>query len=160
MDNLTPIYVTNILESGTAFGMREDTGESVFIPSSVSRAARLHKGDSIECKLLPNTHQPEKTPWFAVQAHNDDDVEEVVEETVWDIVKDGGVWNTRSVYCELYEGDVDTSSDEHKNVSNELNRLHRVGELSIAKLYRSADQEKSSAVLFASNFNDLMPEMS
>ena len=153
------IYITHVLDTGTAFGVRTSDGSNVFIPAHVMKDGDLSLGALANCRLVPNSKQPERTPWLAVEATLMGEApDKVVDDTpsVYDIVHEGGVWTTNRVYQELYEGAVDTKCDEYKAVSNELYRLHKVGELSISKLYRTADQEQASIVLFATKYEDLL----
>lgn len=68
----TTVIVTNVVPSTkSAFGVREDTGEQVFIPPSVSRAMKLEISDIVHAKLVPNNEQNGRSgsrtpvPWFA-----------------------------------------------------------------------------------------------
>jgi len=68
----TTVIVTNVVPSTkSAFGVREDTGEQVFIPPSVSRAMKIEIGDIVNAKLVPNNEQNGRAgsrtpvPWFA-----------------------------------------------------------------------------------------------
>ena len=61
------IFCTNVLESGSAFGLRSDNGEQVFIPASVSIGSGLRINDIVNAIIVPNSYQPEKTPWFVVK---------------------------------------------------------------------------------------------
>lgn len=70
------ITISNVIPATkTAFGIREDNGESVFVPASVSRAMGLAKGDTVQAKLAPN-RQPSATArepikWAAIAATSD-----------------------------------------------------------------------------------------
>ena len=61
------IFCVEQLENGTSFGITEDTGESVFVPSTVAKRVNLQIGDSAVAKIVANVKLPEKTPWFAVK---------------------------------------------------------------------------------------------
>jgi hypothetical protein len=60
------IYCIEQLDGGTSFGVCEDTGESVFIPASVSKRVGLDIGDSAVASLIPNATHTDKTPWYAI----------------------------------------------------------------------------------------------
>jgi len=62
----TQIYCTGQLEGGTSFAIREDTGESVYIPAAVASRANVHIGSGHMAILIPNAREPDRTPWFAV----------------------------------------------------------------------------------------------
>lgn len=60
------IHCIEQLDGGTSFGIRQDTGESVFVPASIAKRTGLNVGDSATASLIVNVTHPEKTPWFAV----------------------------------------------------------------------------------------------
>lgn len=59
------VHCIDQLDSGTSFGVRQDTGESVFIPASIAKRIGLNVGDIATATLLVNATRPDKTPWFA-----------------------------------------------------------------------------------------------
>lgn len=59
------IIVTNILPTGSSFAVKEETGEQIFIPAAVSKAADLHIGMSANAMLIPNRHESDNVPWMA-----------------------------------------------------------------------------------------------
>lgn len=68
----TTIIITNVVQpSKTAFGVREDTGEQVIVPPSVSKTMGLENADIIQAKLVPNIDKDgsrgfkNNVPWFA-----------------------------------------------------------------------------------------------
>lgn len=68
----TTVIITNVVQpSKTAFGVREDNGENVFIPPSVSKTLDLEISDIVFAKLVPNNDQSNRSgsrtpvPWFA-----------------------------------------------------------------------------------------------
>lgn len=65
MDQVT-LIVTNVLEpSKSAFAVRKDNGEQVFIPSVVSKACGLEPTQIVKGKLVPNRHNSADVPWMA-----------------------------------------------------------------------------------------------
>jgi len=77
----TEIYCTGQLEGGTSFAIRADTGESIFISSTIATNGGMHLGSSHLATLIPNAREPERTPWFAVfveKPTNGVEIEEVV----------------------------------------------------------------------------------
>jgi hypothetical protein len=63
---MTEIEITNILNTKTAFAVTSGPRrESVFIPGRVAELCSLYVGQRVEAMLVPNTTQPEKTPWLA-----------------------------------------------------------------------------------------------
>lgn len=68
----TTVIITNIVPSTkTAFGVREDNGEQVIVPPSVSKTMNLEACDIIHAKLVPNIDKDgghgfkNNVPWFA-----------------------------------------------------------------------------------------------
>jgi hypothetical protein len=78
------VIITNVVQpSKTAFGVREDNGENVFIPPSVSKTLGLEVSDIVLAKLVPNNDQSNRdntrsrVPWFApLMARSIDDLME------------------------------------------------------------------------------------
>jgi hypothetical protein len=87
----TTVIITNVVQpSKTAFGVREDNGESVFIPPAVSKTMGLEISDIVLAKLVPNRDLSENAgkrtpvPWFApLMARSGDDVMEPDEVQKW-----------------------------------------------------------------------------
>ena len=67
------IYVSAVLDGGSGFGQTTDTGESVFIPSSIIKALRLTEGEYVTAKVKENSNQEraQTVPWFAVAVMRD-----------------------------------------------------------------------------------------
>lgn len=80
----TTVIITNVVQpSKTAFGVREDNGEQVFIPPAVSKTMGLEISDIVLAKLVPNRDLSENAssrtpvPWFApLMARSGDEVVE------------------------------------------------------------------------------------
>ena len=78
------IIITNVVQpTKTAFGVREDNGESVFIPPAVSKTMGLQISDIVLAKLVPNRDMSENAgtrtpvPWFApLMARSSDEIME------------------------------------------------------------------------------------
>lgn len=65
MATLANCIVTESLEDGPAFAMREDNDEQVYIPAQIAGKHELTQFDRIQCLLVTNTVKPDKTPWTA-----------------------------------------------------------------------------------------------
>lgn len=65
MENYVTVIVTNLLPTGTSFAVREDTGEQVFIPASVSKACGLQVSQIAKAILIPNRKEAADVPWMA-----------------------------------------------------------------------------------------------
>lgn len=74
------IVITNVLNTKTAFGMVPETAESVFIPGKVAQAANIRVGKMVQALLVPNSNQPEKTPWMAVFIGPNQDLDGLADE--------------------------------------------------------------------------------
>lgn len=101
---LQPIIVTHILPSTTAFGATcGPRPEAVFIPGKVSNEAGLVVGQKVMAQLVPNTMQPDKTPWLAacVEIMAPEGVVELVTNKALDLMSKGGVWTATDVAEEL-----------------------------------------------------------
>jgi hypothetical protein len=101
---LQPIIVTHILPSTTSFGATCGARpEAVFIPGKVSNEAGLVVGQKVMAQLVPNTMQPEKTPWLAarVEMVEPEGVEELVTNRALDRMLDGGVWTATDISEEI-----------------------------------------------------------
>ena len=101
---LQPIIVTHILPSTTSFGATCGARpEAVFIPGKVSNEAGLVVGQKVMAQLVPNTMQPEKTPWLAarVELVEPEGVGELVTNRALDLLSGGGVWTATDVAEEL-----------------------------------------------------------
>jgi hypothetical protein len=62
------ILITNILPTGTAFGVLATThSESVFIPARVTRDADIGLGDCVRALIVPNQTHRDRTPWVVVK---------------------------------------------------------------------------------------------
>jgi len=78
------VIITNVVQpTKTAFGVREDNGESVFIPPAVSKTMGLEVSDIVLAKLVPNRDMSENAgkrtpvPWFApLMARSGDEIME------------------------------------------------------------------------------------
>jgi hypothetical protein len=67
----TEVIVTNILPTGTSFGvLASDMTQNVFIPSKLALETGLRPGQKVMASVVPNAQQPEKTPWLAISLHD------------------------------------------------------------------------------------------
>lgn len=69
-----PIAIVNLTAKGSGFAHRADTGDQVFIPSSVMRAAGVTMLGSYNAKLVPNQYRQD-VPYMAVLLSPDTDEE-------------------------------------------------------------------------------------
>lgn len=72
----TEIIITNILATGTAFGVRaDDMTQSVFIPSKLALDNSVQISGRISASIVPNITHSDKTPWIAISLQGDADAE-------------------------------------------------------------------------------------
>lgn len=151
-ENIT-VFCTNMLDSNTAFGMRADNGEQVFIPANVACRAGIKVGDTLTATIIPNHRQPDKTPWFAVFISPvGEPLPEVpksaVEPVSLDdrifaaITKHGAAYHTTAEVADMVA--VDTTS-----ASNALNRLFKQARLARADVHAKPDQQRPPFCLWA-----------
>lgn len=66
------VLVTNILRTGTAFGvLAGNHAESVFLPARLAGERKLVIGQTVRALIVPNQSHQERTPWIAVQLEPD-----------------------------------------------------------------------------------------
>jgi hypothetical protein len=148
---MTPIIVTHILPSATAFGATASKPtEGVFIPSNVSKACHLVVGQEVNAKLVPNTMQPERTPWLAVSievtppaADLPPLVGELVSVKVQRVMKAGGVWSVLTMFEELFPNhDKNEHIKDYNAISSALRAMFARGDCAKFQLWRSPDQSR------------------
>jgi hypothetical protein len=64
------VYVVNVIKSGAAFAVREDTGEGVYIPPAIARSADIRLSDCVDARLVKNRQNKASdggTPWLMVR---------------------------------------------------------------------------------------------
>jgi hypothetical protein len=154
---MTPIVVTHILPSKTAFGATATApAEAVFIPSKISELLGLTIGQEVKAMLVPNTMQPERTPWLAVRIEVAEPPAPVVPEPtgsiaeqVQRVMRDGGVWTLADMFTELFPGQTRTTSlTEYNAVSAALRSMFARGDCAKFQLWRSPDQTKAGREWF------------
>jgi hypothetical protein len=109
--NTQNVIVTHILPTGTAFGATTGKpAESVFIPGHIASPAGVVVGQEVEAMLVPNTREPERTPWLAVKldllAPASVQVDDVfsVEDCVLEALREGGEWTVEDMAVHLGAG--------------------------------------------------------
>ena len=82
---MTEIEITNILPTKTAFAVTLPDGVPVFIPGRVADRSNIRVGQRVPATLIPNTSQPEKTPWMASYIAPQPQVDELAEAILEDM---------------------------------------------------------------------------
>jgi hypothetical protein len=146
---MTPIIVTHILPTQTAFGATTTApAEAVFIPSKISRLLGLVVGQEVEALLVPNTMQPERTPWLAARIEVPELTGSIAEQ-VQSVMRDGGVWTLADMFEELFPGEARaTSLTEYNAVSAALRGMFTRGDCAKFQLWRLPNQTKASREWF------------
>ena len=150
------IIISNIIESGTAFGFVADTGEQVFIPSNVMKASNAELFVPVAAVLVPNNYQSERTPWLAAVIKSDSPTPAPVpgskerdpasamaerDQRILDALEPF----TYAVTSEIAEA----TGIDPKSANNSLNRLFAAGKIAKADVHGSPDQSRASVVLWA-----------
>lgn len=116
--NWQTIIVTNVIEpSRSAFAVREDNGEQVFIPPTVSRACEIEPSDIVLAKLVPNRDRRgidiQSVPWLAPLVTREDE----------------GMMDADEVKDRLEEYDFPVTADEVEIPLIALQSAHQEGKI-------------------------------
>jgi len=102
---MTPIIVTHVLPTATAFGATlSRPSEAVFIPGSISRMLKLEVGQQVQALLVPNTMQPDRTPWLAARIERAELVttqHTTLSDQVLEELREGGEWTAKQMAAHL-----------------------------------------------------------
>jgi len=147
---MTPIVVTHILDSKTAFGATKTSpSEGVFIPSKISEMFDLVAGQEVEATLVPNTMQPDRTPWLAIRVkpippatlRKEAKVKELVSAKVERILKSGGVWTVQDLAEEL-------ETNDRASIKKSLHSMYARGDCAKFQMLWASDNGDPSAEWF------------
>ena len=103
------IVVTHILPTKSAFAATvERPSQGVFIPGRLSADNNIVVGQEISALLVPNTMQPDRTPWLAVKLRSLDERSSAdtakshtsVDADIMALLSEGGVWTAEDVATE------------------------------------------------------------
>ena len=151
MNEPTPVFCKSIIASGTAFGIRMDTGDSVFIPSATAEEVRLREGEIVNAILVPNKHRASTTDWFAVRVSRTEPLPEPKPEPVLTIddraliaIKAADGYLTTAEMAEVLKTDS-------RSAHNALLRLFNTGKVAKADVYAAGGQSRPSFCLWASS---------
>ena len=144
------IIVTHILPTGTAFGATATKPtEGVFIPGAIARATGVVVGQEVDAHLVPNTMQPERTPWLAVRIEAKPPLvaekakPELVSTKVQAVMREGGVWTVATMFDELFPGaDKTAGLKDYNAISAALRAMFARGDCAKFQLWRSPDQSR------------------
>jgi len=155
------IFCRNIISTGSAFGIRIDTGEQTFIPSAVVKASGIQEGDTANALIAPNKHNNGSTPWFVIRINKDGKVEEItrhepvppknIDDRALDIVLNADGYMTSAEVA----ADLGTDSSI---AHNSLLRLFNQGKIAKADVYSAGGQSRPSFCLWAESAQTFLGE--
>ena len=103
-NSLSSLTITNLIESGAAFGVRHGTGETCYIPASVAFTSGLKAGDVVTAALVPNPNElaRDRTPFMAryvapITNEEGSKKDEPVD-FIRSALKEGGVWTSETMF--------------------------------------------------------------
>ena len=157
------IFCRNIISTGSAFGIRTDTGEQAFIPSAVVKASKIQEGETANATIAPNRHSNEATPWFVIRINRDQPQHQpqhepvtyaaarepaaqvkTIDDRALETLKDAdGYMSTSEIAADL--------GTDSTIAHNALLRLFNQGKIAKADVYGSGGQSRPSFCLWASS---------
>lgn len=176
-------FVTTMDDYGTAFAVREDNGEQVFIRSILAERGNIDIGDRVVVWYVTNRNEmaQERCPWFALYVKAEDegaqvDVEEYIQDkTIEDAFMSGSLepepdLPKRDVYGEAYmfldvNGPATTSQIAEAlnmttpNLRTYLSNMNDRRQIVRADMFtRGKNQTKASVTVWACTLDELLPE--
>ena len=178
-------FVTTMDDYGTAFAVREDNGEQIFIRSILAERGNIDIGDRVVVWYVTNRNEmaQERCPWFALYVKADDesaqiDLEEyITAKEVEDAFMDGSLdpmpepeLPKRDVYDEAYmfldvNGPATTSQIAEAlnmttpNLRTYLSNMNDRRQIVRADMFtRGKNQTKASVTVWACTLDELLPE--
>jgi hypothetical protein len=143
------IFCKTIIKAGAAFGVRMDTGEEAFIPTTLVESVGLHEGETVDAVLVPNTRKGATTEWFAVRLLRDERPSPPppalsIDDRAYSTIKISDGYLTTAEMAELLGTDTAIAH-------NALLRLFNQGKIAKADVYGSGGQSRPSFCLWASS---------
>ena len=144
------VFIVHQMPTGTAFGVRVDNGEKVFINSKLAKKHTVAEEQVRTLTLIPNTKID--TPWQAVGvgANHTETTPRVeianLEDRIVEHFKEEAnqVASTSKVLADALDVDV-------VSVQTALIRMHNAGEMTKAQVHCKGGQDKASWVLWSPN---------
>ena len=126
-----------------------DTGDSVFIPASLTESIYLRGGEIVEAVLAPNKHKGSTTDWMAVRVSRIEEQElpkpkpaMTIDDRAYSTIKISDGYLTTAEMAELLNTDSTIAQ-------NALLRLFNQGKIAKADVYGSGGQSRPSFCLWA-----------
>lgn len=143
------IFCKSIIKTGSAFGVRTDTGEQVFLSPAVVRGSRLYEGEVVDVIVVPNAHREATTEWFGIRVcrENTPPLEPkpkpvTIDERAYATIKSTEGYLTTAEMAEVLLADTSLTH-------NALLRLFNQGKIAKADVYASGGQSRPSFCLWA-----------
>ena len=145
MERVT-IFCKSIIKTGSAFGVRTDTGEQVFLSPAVVRGSRLYEGEVVDVIVVPNAHRDATTEWFGIRVCRDNNEAPkpvmTIDDRAYSTIKISDGYLTTAEMAELLGTDTTIAH-------NALLRLFNQGKIAKADVYGSGGQSRPSFCLWA-----------
>jgi hypothetical protein len=154
------IFCRTVISSGAAFALRVDTGEQIFVPSSVVRASGIDDGDTAFAILAPNKHEGDSTtPWFCIRIipANNRPAEPAEPRPPVKTLDDRAL--SCVVNAERYLATAEVAADLGTDTTiahNALLRLFNQGKIAKADVYGAGGQSRPSFCLWAASAKDFV----
>lgn len=159
------VTVTNTIPSGAAFAVKHGTGESCYIPASLTFTTKVQPGDIVDAILIenPNEDVKNRTPYMV--RFIKPDVARTASAPVAmgfdaagcaahvrERMLEGGVWTVASMFSD-YMDDPDAQRTDNQQaytaVSNTLRKMFNDGECAKWAMWAKASQTKPSREWFS-----------
>ena len=156
MERVT-IFCKSVIKTGSAFGVRTDTGEQVFLPPTVVGGSKLYEGEVVDVIVVPNAHRDATTEWFGIRVCRDEAAAPApkpvmsIDDRAYSTIKISDGYLTTAEMAELLNTD---STIAH----NALLRLFNQGKIAKADVYGSGGQSRPSFCLWASSAKTFVGE--
>jgi hypothetical protein len=153
------IFCKSVIKTGSAFGVRTDTGEQVFLSPAVVRGSRLYEGEVVDVIVVPNAHRDATTEWFAIRVCRDEvsapapkpEPVLTIDDRALIAIRETDGYLTTAEMAELLNTD---STIAH----NALLRLFNQGKIAKADVYGSGGQSRPSFCLWAASAKTFVGE--
>lgn len=143
------IFCKAIIKAGAAFGVRMDTGEEAFIPTTLVESVGLHEGETVDAMLVPNTRKGATTEWFAVRLLRDERPSPPppalsIDDRAYIAIKAADGYLSTTEMADILKTDTSLAH-------NALLRLFNQGKIAKADVYASGGQSRPSFCLWAAS---------
>jgi hypothetical protein len=151
------IFCKSIIKTGSAFGVRTDNGQQVFMPPSVVGGSKLYEGETVDVIIVPNNQFNATTEWFAIRVCRDEAPAPppkpamTIDDRAYSTIKISDGYLTTAEMAELLGTDTTIAH-------NALLRLFNQGKIAKADVYGSGGQSRPSFCLWATSAKTFVGE--